>query len=127
MTIQEAIRAAEAQRPGAVSGEMKLQWLRWLDGELRRSVVQLHQPPQDPAWAARGADLASPATAETELLATGPDEVLYLYWLMAQTDLAEGELTRYANDMQLYNAALAEFTAHYKAAHRPLARGQFCY
>ena len=76
MTIQEAIRAAEAQRPGAVSGEMKLQWLRWLDGELRRSVVQLHQPPQDPAWAARGADLANPATAETELLATGPDEAL---------------------------------------------------
>ena len=41
--------------------------------------------------------------------------------------LAEGELTRYANDMQLYNAALAEFAAHYKAAHRPLARGQFLY
>lgn len=61
------------------------------------------------------------------LLADGPDEALYLYWLMAQTDLAEGELTRYANDMQLYNAALAEYAAHYKAAHRPLARGQFAY
>lgn len=124
MTIQEAIRAAEVQRPGAVSDEMKLQWLRWLDGELRRSVVALHQP--DEAVNARGADLAANPTAETVLLATGPDEAIYPYWLMAQTDLAEGELTRYANDMQLYNAALAEFAAHYKAAHRPLARGQFC-
>lgn len=125
MTIREAIARADALRPNAVDTAVKAAWLCQLDGTLRRSVTALHQPAADEA--AGGADRAGAGDGDAVLLADGPDEALYLYWLMAQTDLAEGELTRYANDMQLYNAALTEFAAHYKAAHRPLPRGQFRY
>lgn len=62
MTIQDALCAAEAARPGAVGDEQKLAWLRWLDGELRRSVLALHEP--DAAAAARGADAADPPGPE---------------------------------------------------------------
>ena len=49
----------------------------------------------------------------------------YLQLAIAQADLAQGELTRYANDMQLYNAALSALGAACKNQNRPLPRGQF--
>ncbi len=75
------------------------------------------------AAAQPGADIST--QDDTALLAAEPYSALYLYWLMAQTDLALGELTRYSNDMLLYNAALAEYAAAYRAAHAPRPRGQF--
>lgn len=126
VTIREAIGRADELRPNTLSPQTKMLWLRQLDAVLRRSVVVLHEPDsaeEADGLPAPGADLA--ADCEAELLAGEPDTALYLYWLMAQADLAEGEITRYANNMQLYNAALADFTAHYKASHRPLPRGQF--
>ena len=125
MTIREAIGRADMLRPNALSQQTKVLWLRQLDAGLRRSVTALHEPDdvEYDGLPAPGADLAT--DCEGELLAGEPDSALYIYWLTAQADLAEGEIARYAHSMQLYNAALADFTAHYKAAHRPLLRGQF--
>lgn len=123
MTQREAISRADALRPNAVSEEDKILWLRRLDGLLRREVIDRHLPAPGEAADRPGADTA--ADSGGALLAGEPDGGLYLYWLAAQIDLAEGELTRYVNDMQLYNAAYTEFAARYKAAHRPLPRGQF--
>lgn len=119
MTIREAIDRAAALRPDTLSEEVKRQWLAQLDGVLRRQVLALHEG----GAGAAGADTC--AQDDTALLAGEPYSVLYLYWLMAQADLTEGELLRYGNDMQLYNAALAEYAAAYKRENRPLARGQF--
>lgn len=118
MTIRQAIDKADALRPNGIDRPTKVLWLRMLDGQLRREVVALHE-----GEAEGGADLAQ--NEEQPLLAAQPDSMLYLYWLMAQIDLAEGEVVRYTNSMQLYNTALAGFAAWYKACHKPLPRGQF--
>jgi len=120
MTIRQAIDRADELRPNSISRPLKQLWLRTLDGQLRREVVALHQGAEH---AAGGADLAQ--NEEQPLLAAEPDSQLYLYWLMAQIDLAEGEIARYTNSMQLYNTALAGYAARYKAGHLPLPRGQF--
>jgi hypothetical protein len=120
MTIREAIDQADALRPGTLPEAVRVQWLAQLDGTLRREVLALHEAD---AAAGTGADVST--LDDTVLLAAEPYGALYLYWLAAQTDLAEGELARYANDMQLYNAALAAYAAAYKSKNRPLARGQF--
>lgn len=120
MTVREAIEQADAMRPNALPRSQKTAWLAQLDAALRRDVVVLHENPPE-----GGADIA--ADEDGLLLAGRADEGVYLSWLMAQADLAEGEMTRYNNDMLLYNTALAAFAARYKAGHRPLRRGQFVY
>ena len=121
MTIREAITAADSLRPNTLADAAKLQWLRQLDGQLRAGVVALHTADGAPGT---GADVST--ADDTALLAEEPYSALYLYWLMAQTDLALGEIARYDNDMLLYNSAAAEYAAHYKAQHMPVRRGQFC-
>lgn len=121
MTIRQAIDRADELRPNALSDEMKLLWLAQLDGVLRGQILARHSG-ADPAGP--GAD--APGAADgTVLLAPEPYSAVYLYWLMAQVDLALGELTRYTNDMKLYNGALEDFAVWYKTHHRPVPQGQF--
>ncbi len=120
MTIREAIDRAGEMRPDTLKEETKRFWLAQLDGMLRREITALHEAGGD---GTTGADIA--AADDTVLLAAEPYSGIYLYWLMAQADLAQGELTRYANDMQLYNAALSALGAACKNQNRPLPRGQF--
>lgn len=123
MTIREAIDRADALRPNTLPEREKRLWLAALDGMLRRQVVQTHAGAESAAGT--GADKAE--TDDTVLLASEPDTGLYLYWLMAQIDLALAEITRYNNDMMLYNMALAEYSAAYKRSHAPLSGGGFIY
>ena len=94
MTIREAIGRADMLRPNALSQQTKVLWLRQLDAGLRRSVTALHEPDdvEYDGLTAPGADLAT--DCEGELLAGEPDSALYIYWLMAQADLTEGEIDR---------------------------------
>ncbi|MCI2048042.1 MAG: hypothetical protein LKJ90_10075 [Faecalibacterium sp.] len=133
MTVREAIRRADALRPNTVSDEEKCLWLAQLDGLLRREVVaqaggtQTENAPggETENAEAKNSGADNSTLDDATLLAAEPYSALYLYWLMAQTDLTLGELARYGNDMLLYNAALAEYAAAYRAAHMPRPRGQF--
>ena len=44
-----------------------------------------------------------------ELLAPSPYHKAYVYWVMAQIDLANSEYDRYNNDLALFNAAWQEY------------------
>ncbi len=121
MTIREAIDRADALRPNTVAETEKYLWLAQLDGALRRQVHNQHEAEGEENRA--GADLMQ--ADDTVLLAKEPYSGIYLYWLMAQIDLALGELTRYNNDMMLYNMALTEYAVDYKRTHLPVGRGQF--
>lgn len=121
MTIREAIDRVDAMRPNTVADTEKYLWLAQLDGALRRQVHDQHEPvPEDDC---AGADIAQ--EEDSVLLAKEPYSGMYLYWLMAQIDLALGELARYNNDMMLYNMALTEYAVDYKKTHIPAKRGQF--
>lgn len=47
-----------------------------------------------------------------ELQAPSPYHNVYVYWVMAQIDLANSEYDRYNNDLALFNAAWQEFANH---------------
>lgn len=122
MTIQKTIEMVDALRPNTIPENIKIGWLVTLDATLRKTVVAQHSVEGTPILAT-GADVdASPAA---ELLLPVPYHEIYHYWLCAQIDFALGEITRYGNSMALYNAALDDFAAAYKAGHTPLRRGQF--
>lgn len=121
MTVREAIDRADTLRPNMVSESEKRVWLAQLDGAMRRQIHGQHE--QAEGAGAAGADKNQ--EDGTVLLAQEPYTGIYPYWLMAQIDLALGELTRYNNDMMLYNMALTEYAVDYKRSHLPVKRGQF--
>ncbi len=121
MTVREAIDRADTLRPNTVSESEKRLWLAQLDGAMRRQIHGQHEPAEESADT--GADKTQ--EDETVLLAQEPYTGIYPYWLMAQIDLALGELPRYNNDMMLYNMALTEYAVDYKRSHVPMKRGQF--
>ena len=47
-----------------------------------------------------------------ELMTPSPYHKVYVYWVLAQIDLANSEYDRYNNDLQLFNAAWQEFANH---------------
>lgn len=47
-----------------------------------------------------------------DLLAPSPYHKVYVYWVLAQIDLANSEYDRYNNDLALFNAAWQEFANH---------------
>ena len=119
MTIRQAMDRADGLRPNTVPEAEKRLWLAQLDGAMRRQIHAKHEAAEDVS----GADQSQ--ADDTVLLAEEPYAGVYLYWLMAQMDLAQGELTRYNNDMMLYNLSLTEYAVDYKQKHLPVQRGQF--
>ena len=47
-----------------------------------------------------------------ELMTPSPYHKVYVYWVLAQIDLANSEYDRYNNDLQLFNAAWQELANH---------------
>lgn len=44
-----------------------------------------------------------------ELMTPSPYHKVYVYWVLAQIDLANSEYDRYNNDLQLFNSSWQEF------------------
>lgn len=108
MTAGEALERAEELRPGCGVGTLtRMQWLRELDGLLRRQLFELCQTEE---YDAVGADLLwdDGLRDEAVLLAPAPFDALYPHWLCAQIDAALGETDRYAGERAQYNTLVSE-------------------
>jgi hypothetical protein len=55
----------------------------------------------------------------TELLVHAPHDELYLYWLEAQIDYWNGEMAKYNNSIEMFNAVYEAFANHYNRVHMP--------
>lgn len=106
MTAKEAIERADAVRPNAIAEQTKLRWLRQLDMELRREVLDKNAVGS--AYDGVGLDVQAMSPAAV-LLAPYDLAGMYVHWLCAQVDLSLGELDRYAADAALYNTARSAF------------------
>lgn len=115
MTVQQAIERADEMRQGnASSDEMKIIWLSELDGIIYNDVILTHHKDASP--------FVPYEDGSRELIASAPYDRLYIYYLMAQIDLAASEFNRYNNSTELYNKALNDFKAWYNRTHRPIAK-----
>lgn len=121
MTVQNALERANDMRAGnSATDEMKIRWLSELDGIIYNDVILTHHTDRKPydGYERYKDDMG------TELIAEEPYDVLYVYWLMAQIDLAASELNKYNNSLALFKEALKDYKAWYNRTHMPVAKPQ---
>ena len=113
MTAREAIAAADAEKPNAFAEEAKFQWLRRLEGHLEAEVFLM--PPAQ----IRELDLRYPEDLDRELLVDPPHDDLYPLWLKARIDEGNGEYSKYADSMAIYNGAYTAFVGWFCQLYDP--------
>lgn len=111
MTTKEAVRRADALRMNTVSDEQKAAWVNDLDGQLAELFGV--EPPAN-NW-----------PEDRVLLMPAPHEEIYQLYLICKIDYYNQEMKLYANDMAIYNTALAEALAWYRRNNRPASSGNW--
>ena len=115
MTLIEAINRIDTLKPNAYGQPEKVKWLSTLDGIIKKEIIDTHEGADKVTF--NGYDDNTVLT--TELLVPAPYDDIYLRWLDAQIDYANGEYSRYNNDVQAYNDAYLAFEKYYNRTHMP--------
>ena len=111
MTVKEVVKRADALRMNTITEEQKAAWVCDLDGQLAEMFGVA--PPAD-NW-----------PEDRKLLMPSPHEDIYQLYLICKIDYYNQEMKLYANDLAIYNAALAEAQAWYRRNHRPRCDGNW--
>jgi len=109
--IKEVMEFTDRVKPNAYTEEQKLQWLNDCEGMVQTQVF-LFAPVEIVRY-------ALPADKNTELLVEKPHDKLYLSYLYAMIDFANGEYNKYQNSMQMFNTEFSEFMRWFAGAYRP--------
>ena len=123
MKIIEAINRIDAVKPNNYTQNEKIEWLSRLDWAIKREIVDTHEGAD--AVIFNGYDEITPL--ETELIAPAPYDEVYLKWLEAQIDYANGEFGKYNNSITMYNNAYTAFESWYNRKNMPLGRQFKCF
>lgn len=109
MTVSEAITITDEDVHNTYSRAEKLRWLQTVESIL---VTCNHwdregkTPPELPVFTQNTPD-------DTPLLAPGPFDQMYLYYLEAQIHYYNGELERYNNAIAMYQMAIDAYRNFY--------------
>ena len=101
MTIREALERTDSLKYNTFTDEEKIAWL-------------------DRGDAFGGYDGST--DRETALLAAAPYDEMYIHWLAAQIDYANGEFDRYNASITMYNTAYTAWASAYNRDHMPVSR-----
>lgn len=118
MKIIEAITKIDSVKPNNYTTENKIAWLSTLDGMIKEEIIDTHEGGKSVVF--NGYDANTPN--DTELLVPAPYDDMYVRWLEAQIDYANGEYGRYSNSMTMYNASYVNFERHYNRNHMPVGK-----
>lgn len=110
MTVNEAIKRADALRPNTFELEAKARAVIKLDAELAEMIGA-----ETPVYAWPQEDPA--------LLMPAPHEDIYVLYLICQIDLYDQETALYLNDAAVYENALAEARAWWRRHNRADDKG----
>ena len=116
MTIQDAIVLIDSFKENAYSEADKIAWLDRLDRTVMEEVIMTHEGYEE-YDDFDGYDADTDRT--TVLLAGPPHDEIYLRYLEAQIDYADGEMERYQNSFTMFNSAYRDFQNAYNRAHKP--------
>lgn len=123
MTIGEAIGRTDELQPNSFGWAEKVAWLRQLDMELWREVIQTHEGAPE-----RGEpDYGKDSTDDTVLLVEGPYDCMYVHWLQSRIDYALAEYGRFNNSNAAFEADRTNWRMWYNRTHLPKqeARGRY--
>ena len=120
MTIIEAINRTDNLNHNVYSQEQKIGWLSDLDGKVKRDVLDTHEGVQIPVFLGYNKD----TPLNTVLLVPAPYDCLYVHWLSAQINLANGEYDKYNASITVFNDEYTAFTGDYHRSHMPKKQGR---
>lgn len=118
MTLIEAISKIDNLKHNTYTHEDKVGWISALDGTIWQEILNTHEGEAAPF---QGYDTDS--DVETVLLVPEPYDEVYLRWLEAQIDYANGEYGRFNNSMEMFQAAYQSYSNFYNRTHMPKGRG----
>ena len=118
MTIMGAINHIDAVKPNGYSQDEKVRWLSTLDGVIKAEIIDTHEGAEDVVFN----EYNENTPLEQALLVPHPYDDVYVKWLEAQIDYANGEYGKYNNSITMYNAAYSAFEKHYNRVNRPIRK-----
>lgn len=116
MTIAEAITRVNATKPNRFSQQQKLEWLGYLEGQIYREIVCMHENPDNISYEKIDSDV----DVQRELIAPHPYDEVYILYLQSKIDLGNQEIPKYQNSKVLFNSAYAQLQSYWTRAHMPL-------
>ena len=119
MTIHNAITRTDILKYNTYEPAEKIAWLSKLDWMIKKNIIDTHECAADVSFKGYDAD----TDTKTELLAPAPYDEVYLRWLEAQIDLANGEIDKYNASITMFNAEYEAFENYYNRNHMPLSAG----
>lgn len=117
MTIIEAINAVDNLKPNSYTQTDKVRWLGKIDGTIKTEIIDAHQDADEEPFSGYTEDDISKT-----LIAPPPYDELYLKWLEAQIDYANGEYGKYNNSKTAFNLLYGSFERYYNRTHKPKGR-----
>ena len=118
MTVMGAINHINTIKPNGYGQSEKLKWLSTLDGMIKAEIIDIHE-------GAEGVKFSpyTDSSFTSEMLVPAPYDDIYIKWLEAQIDYANGEYGKYNNSITMFNAAYEAFAKYYNRTHMPKSHG----
>ena len=123
MTIIEAINLIDASKPNTYGQVEKIRWLSNLDWTIKREIIDTHEGGGSIVFNGYTED----TPLDTPLLAPAPYDELYVRWLEAQIDYANGEFNKYNASMSMHNTYMTSFINYYNRNNMPLQKNGLKY
>lgn len=117
MTVIEAINRVNNVKPNTYTQTDKIAWLNELDGRIKREIIDTHEDAELVDFTEYTED-----TLDVEMIAEFPYDDLYVKWLEAQIDYANGEFGKYNNSVAMFNSKMNDYANHYNSQHLPIGR-----
>lgn len=113
MTTATAIARADSRKPNAFTTAEKQEWVAALEGRIAAELMLLAPEEVEAILAAEADDAAA------ELLVNRPYDDVYVLWLCARIDEANGEWSQYANSLQVFNDHYGSFANAFLSRYDP--------
>lgn len=115
MKLIEAISKIDNLKHNTYTHEDKVAWLSRLDYMVKQEIMDTHEDNEGAGFIGYDTD----SDVETELLVPPPYDEVYLRWLEAQIDYANGEYSKYNNSIAMFNASYQGYSNYYNRTHMP--------
>lgn len=112
MTVEKALAKFKRLYPGSVyTDEDLISWLSIVDGRVYNDIILTHEGHEDVTF--EGYTSTTPTS--TVLLIPEPYSEAYIYYLMAMSEMHNGESERNANSTAMFNNEYNSFAAYYNS------------
>lgn len=126
MTVNQIIALVDLKEPNSYTAAEKIKWLSDLDGKIFNEVILTHEHDDveftpyninalDPVQEGE-----TPPEPETLLIGDPYGEDIYIHYLIARIASGNAEVSRYNQQISMYNAAYSQWWNKFNSTHLPL-------